>query len=418
MSVLACALVAVSLTACERVSVSSDEEQANGDTFVGSISRDGRYVAFESAATNLVPNDSPGDGIFLRDRTAGETVAVSPTGAGTAAGTDPAISANGRFVAFLSFEDSIVSGDTNNETDVFVWERETGATTRANLNSAGEQANGLTESLSISRNGRFVAFASRATNLVAGDDNGIQDVFVRDRVAGTTVRIPASVTNEAPLQPDGSTYFGLTAPVISLDGTHVAFASLRYVNTGGHLIARNGTDIYVHDLNTGTTQRVSDGAERGLASYGAALTRDGTRVAFASSADDLVGGDDNEHRDVFVRDIETGGTVRLPAESTGEPAVIAIDGPTLSGSGRQLGFLSIDIVNGVTIGANVYVHDFQTGQTHRITRNSNPAPLQGDNTAPRMSPRGDLVVFSSSNTNLVPNDTNNAFDLFVAPVPR
>jgi len=418
-SAVACALVALSLTACERVSVSSTGEQANADSFADSISRDGRYVLFNSTATNLVPGDGRDDDVFLRDRATGETSLVTAAADGANASPDGTITPSGRYVLFSSLSPTIAPGDTNDAIDLFVLDRSTGTISRESVSSSEQQANSDAEGGSISRDGRFVVFESRATNLVAGDANGVPDVFVRDRLAGTTARIPAEVTDEAAVQPDGSTFFGLTAASISLDSSTVAFSPLRYVNTGGHVIARNGADVYVRNLASGATTLVTDGAERGQAEYGAALTGNGNRVAFASRAADLVPGDTNGHEDIFIRNLDTGRTTRLPAETTGAPSVTEIAGPSLSRSGRRLAFVSTEFVNGFgLLGANIYVHDFTTGQTHRITNNPGPDPLQGQSVGARISTDGSFVTFSSQNTNLVANDTNAAFDAFVAPVPR
>jgi Tol biopolymer transport system component len=387
-----CAVTAMSLAACERVSVNSSEEPANADSFVGGISRDGRYVTFTSQATNLAPGDGRDDDVFLRDRATGTTTLLTAAADGANFSSGGQITPNGRYVAFVSLSPTFVPGDTNESTDLFVLDRRTGAITRDNVSSSEQQANADVEGGSISRDGRFVAFTSRATNLVPGDDNGFPDVFVRDRVAGTTTRIPASVTGEAPTQPDNSFFFGLTSAAISLDGGTVAFSSLRYVNQGSGPIARDLTDIYVHDLAGGTTTRVTGGATRGRSEYGGSLSGNGNRIAFASWADDLVPGDDNGHEDVFVRNLSTGRVTRLPAEATGQSGVFAIRYPSLSRSGRRVAFSTNDPE---LPGGNFYVHDFDTGLTRLI------APEAGG----ILSPDGSVAAFVSHR------------QVFVTPVP-
>jgi Tol biopolymer transport system component len=416
------ALAAVSLGACkiERVNVSSSEEQANNRSGNGSsISRDGRYVAFESQATNFAPNDGVDDDIFLRDRVSGTTTIVSAGTNGDAA-TLPEISANGRYVTFASGA-KLVPEDTGFYEDAFVWDRDTGATTRASVSSSGEQGNSSSpiggqqgSGIAINRNGRFVAFTSVATNLAPGDDNGLQDIFVRDRVAGTTVRIPAESSGEPATETDGSKLYGIGDPAISLDGRYLAFDTIRAVTTPGGALLRDGTDVYVRDLQAGVTTRVSSGA-RGKAYFGAAIDRDGTHVAFSSAVDSPGNGD------IYVRNLHTGDVVRVPASSTGDPGVYRITNPSLSRSGRFLAFssdFSSESPGGLIftqIGANVYVRDMQTGETRRISKNVNPQSGSGYNVAPHLSADGRWLAWSSTATNLVENDTNGQPDIFVAP---
>jgi Tol biopolymer transport system component len=160
----------------------------------GSISATGRFVAFSSAHPNLVEGDGNYfDDVFVRDRVRGETTRVSVSSAGAVPNSDsgfPSLSANGRFVAFLSFASNLVPGDRNHRPDVFVHDLKRGKTTRVSVNSAGEEANdGSIWLPAISDNGRFVAFFSRSTNLVPNDHNGTADFFVRDLKLGETTRI-------------------------------------------------------------------------------------------------------------------------------------------------------------------------------------------------------------------------------------
>src|SRR5258708_3372263 len=170
--------------ATERVSVATGGAEGNGDSAKPSISCDGRYVAFQSGATNLVSGAIPNQ-IYLRDRQAGTTELVSVSTGGAPANSScfnfpPSISGDGRYVAFWSAASNLVPGDTNDTSDIFVRDRQAGTTERVTLDSAGVQANDLSGYLSISADGRFVEFSSRATNLVPGDTNGVWDVFVHD----------------------------------------------------------------------------------------------------------------------------------------------------------------------------------------------------------------------------------------------
>src|SRR5262249_7249874 len=235
----------------------------------------------------------------------GFTELVSVSSAGTQGNQDsemPSISANGRFVAFASFSDTLVPGDTNGVADVFVHDRLTGTTERVSVSSAGGQGNGASGILdgmagpSISADGRFVTFDSEATNLVKGDTNGVADVFVHDRLTGTTERVSVS---SAGAQGNGGSFGG----TISDDGNRVAFASFSDTLVAGDT---NFTeDIFVHDRGTGATVRVSvasDGTQGDNMSVEPDLNGDGHLVAFGSFASNLVGNDLDGTVDVFVHD--------------------------------------------------------------------------------------------------------------------
>src|SRR5262249_50865216 len=162
----------------------------NGDG--RSLSADGRFAAFAASSNNLVPNDTNGvSDIFVRDRATNTTTRVSVSSAGAQANNgslQPALSADGRFVAFQSSASNLVPGDTNGRSDIFVHDRVTGVTTRVSVADEGVQADGDSSQPTLSADGRFVAFSSSATNLVTGDTNGVMDVFVHDRLTGQTRR--------------------------------------------------------------------------------------------------------------------------------------------------------------------------------------------------------------------------------------
>src|SRR5439155_1719694 len=206
----------------ERVSVDSAGTQANGDSTEVALSADGRFVAFISVAPDLVTGDTNGVAdVFVHDRQTGTTERVSVDSAGTqanGASTGVALSADGRFVAFTSVAPDLVTGDTNGAADVFVHDRQTGTTERVSVDSAGTQANGASFGGAMSADGRYVAFTSAAPDLVAGDTNGAMDVFVHDRQTGTTERVSV---DSAGNQVNGSSFGG----ALSADGRFVAFTS-------------------------------------------------------------------------------------------------------------------------------------------------------------------------------------------------
>ena len=228
----------------ERVSVTSGEEQANAGSGGAAITPDGRLVAFTSDALNLIPGDvdDAASDVFLRDRQAGTTEGIStiqpPSGPVLHSGS-PALSADGRLVAFNSRESNLVAGDTNDRFDIFVFDRQTQTTERVSLSSAGLEGNNDSLGSSISADGRVVAFTSDADNLVVGDGNFDTDIFVHDRQTQTTVR--ASVRSDGT---ETGVELGSLNAALSADGQVVAFES------EGALVAEDGgfpVDVFVHD---------------------------------------------------------------------------------------------------------------------------------------------------------------------------
>jgi len=216
------------------------------------MSADGRWIVFASNSSNLVSGDTNGMwDVFVRDLSAGvtERASLGPL-AQQADGPSryPSISADGRFVAFESYATNLAAGDSNSVPDVFVRDRWAGTTERASVDSAGAQSDLESSSPAISADGRFVAFASQATNLVAGDTNAAIDVFVRDRLTGTTERVSVSVAGaEAAAQSNG--------PSISSDGRVIGFASQAGNLVPGDA---NGTwDVFVRDLAPGCSPPAS-----------------------------------------------------------------------------------------------------------------------------------------------------------------
>jgi Tol biopolymer transport system component len=289
-----------------RVSINSAGAEANdGSIWLPAISDNGRFVAFFSRSTNLVPNDHNGlADFFVRDLKRGRTtrVSVSSTeeeqtrGPGAEElGIVPAISANGRFVAFFSASTNLVEGDHNGTDDIFVRDRKRGETTRVSVSSTGEEGNGSSLFYpSISANGRFVAFTSYASNLVAGDGNHAEDIFVRDRKRGETTRVRENNRS-------GGFYSGI--PSITDKGRFVAFESPAPDLVKGD---RNGhVDVFLRDRKRGRTTllSVSSEGEQGNdeSSFPAISAHNGRFVAFSSLASSLVAGDRHNTADTFVR---------------------------------------------------------------------------------------------------------------------
>jgi uncharacterized repeat protein (TIGR01451 family) len=379
-------------------------EEGNNWSFNPKISADGRFVAFDSGAF-LVPGDNYTQDVFVHDRVTHLTtrVSVNSIGEGGNYGSVlPAISADGRFVAFQSAADNLVAGDTNGKLDVFVHDRGTHQTTRVSEDSAGAQGNGHSGGPSISADGRFVAFESLASNLVAGDTNGEVDIFVHDRVTRQTTRVSLSSTGT-----EGSNgYYGSRSPAISADGRCVAFQS-----DASNLVAddTNGVpDIFVRDRSTGQTTRVSvdsAGAQSNQYSYSPAISANGRYVAFVSSSH------------IFVHDWGTHQTTRVSVDSAGNPGNgPSYWAPSISADGRFVAFDSAadNLVAGDTNERpDVFVHDRGTHRTTRVSMDSAGAQSNGWSYNPAISADGRWVAFQSDASNLVAGDTNGKLDVFV-----
>ncbi|MEU3777350.1 hypothetical protein AB0F11_29930 [Streptomyces sp. NPDC032472] len=231
-----------------RASVDSNGRQGDGISQLPSISADGRYVAFSSGAKtlSLFPDNNRADDVFVHDQLTGRTdrISVGPDGnEGNSASRTATISADGRYVAFESTASNLVAGDTGGsiDTDIFLYDRVTRTTTQVNLGPDGLSDGGTPgqERPTLSADGRYIAFVSGEGKLVTGDTNSSWDVFVRDRVTATTTRV--SVAHDGS-QSDGYSY----SPSISADGHHVAFTTSA-TNLGGDGTSRK-PNLYVRDL--------------------------------------------------------------------------------------------------------------------------------------------------------------------------
>jgi Tol biopolymer transport system component len=396
------------------VSVHSDGTQGDDVSSFASISAHGRYVAFTSAASTLVTGDTNnGLDVFVHDRQTGTTTRVSLGLNGNQANgssQEPSISPGGRYIAFYSGASNLVRGDTNRASDVFVYDRQTGTTSRVSLRSNGNQANRNSYTPSISADGRYVAFYSRATNLVRGDTNRASDVFVYDRQTGTTSRVSLrSNGNQANRNS--------SVPSISGNGRYVAFYSNASNLVRGDTNAK--FDAFVHDRQTGTTRRVSvssNGNQGNGQTWSAAISGNGRYVAFYSNASNLARGDTNAKFDAFVHDRQTGTTRRVSISSNGNQGNRSSYFPSISGDGRYVAFFSgaSNLVRGDTNSRfDVFVRDRQTGTTRRVSVGPNGS--QGNRVSgwPSISGDGQYVAFQSNASNLVPGDVNSTYDLFV-----
>jgi hypothetical protein len=419
---------AIAQDAITRMSVASDGTEGNGrsgfesyENRRPSISADGRFVAFESAATNLVSNDSNGVvDIFVHDRLTGATVRVSLDSAGNEANGDSggtSLSQDGRFVAFTSLADNLVTVDTNSSRDVFVHDRDpdgngsfdegNGVTTLVSVNTNGVQGKNDSDTPAISADGNLIAFFSLSRNLVGGVNGS--NVFLHDRAAATTICVSVDSSGNP-----GNNQSVL--PSISADGRCVSFMSaasnLVPGDTGNHY------DIFVHELASGITTRVSvdsSGVQGDGNCETSALSSDGSIVAFDSFADNLDSGDTNYGPDIFIHDRVSGSTERVSLDSNGVQGNGWSLSPTISADGRVVAFDSESnnlVANDTNALGDIFVHDRATGTTTAASFNCGGVPGDGSSIYSSISADGSIVVFLSFSDNLASGDTNGFADEF------
>jgi Tol biopolymer transport system component len=408
------------------------------------ISADGRYVVYKTDADNIGRLHELAD-VFVYDQLDDvvKRVNVSSTGQQSDFGLTErdklSISADGRYVAFAEFGKNLVPNDENYSQDVFVHDLNTGETIRVSVSSDNEEASSNSSHPGLSADGRFVVFHSRAGNLVSDDLNMGIDVFLHDRDTdenGVFDEVSAISTTRISISIDGNPENGSSMnPSISADGRYIAFKS-----GADNLVAGDDnicwdtdymgrqyqiscSDIFIHDQNAGTTERVSVSSSGGQAEGKSSMphiSSDGRYVAFLSTAENLVAGDDNEEIDVFVHDRDTGTTERVNLSgSNGQANGPAYGFPSISAAGRFVAFTSKadnlvpDDTNGVK---DVFLRDRVTGETKRLSE----CPCdneQGNNISqgPAISANGNFVAFESAASNLLIDltDTNHGYDVFV-----
>lgn len=342
------------------------------------------------------------------------TQRMSVDSTGTQAATDSfnaSVSGDGRYVAFESTATTLVAADTNAVADVFVRDRLAGQTVRVSVDSNGIEADGKSSTSAMSNDGRCVVFISNATNLILSDNNAVADVFVRDLVSAQTT---CASLNSAGAPANNSSL----SPSISTDGRYVAF-----VSTASNLIPGDtnaSPDIFVRDRVLGITSCASvtsaGALVQGDCDY-TAISADGRYVAFWSTKHQLVPGGTNS-ADAYVHDNLTGQTMRASVNSAGTPSSCCDSGSSLaiSGDGRFVAFVSwaTNLVAGDTNNRrDVFVHDMQTSQTTRESVDSLGAQASDESGVPSLSFDGRYLAFQSEASNLVAADTNSAVDIFV-----
>jgi Tol biopolymer transport system component len=405
------------------------ESHAGGATAAGlsytpAISATGRFVAFASIAQDLL---APGIDtnlaldVYLADRRTGsmQRVSVDLTGGNPDADSwQPSVAIHGRAVAFLSDATDLVPGDDNGTTDAFVRDLRAGVTQRVSVGPGGLQADLSTTELSLSGSGRFVAFASSATNLLGpgGDTNGLPDVFVHDRALQQTWRVSVSSSGA---QADAES----RAPAISLDGRFVAFQSLASNLAGSG--PPDVHDIFVHDLQRRLTVRASntpDGGPLATHSFSPSISADGRRVAYLTAASDAVPGDLNGDEDIVVTDLRNGTNVLASVTWDGQQGDDSSMEPRISPDGRFVSFTSeaknMGPVSYALIPKLAYLRDLSARTTSALAQPLPGLLLDGETRGTAIANGARAIAFQSLATSLTPDLDANAGDWDVFVVER
>lgn len=403
--------------AIRRVSESAAGEQANGLSEQASVSADGRFVVFQSRATNLVSGDTNNQqDIFVKDLQTGEVRLVSTDTTGTQGDNrsqNASISAEGRYVVFESQAGNWAAGDLRGTMDIFLKDLQTGTLTRISQGTGTEEF-AISGSASFSSDGSKIVFASQRTNLVSNDANGgTADIFVYTVATGQLQLVSTSATGQAANSTNET-------PVFSPDGQSVAFVSYAS-NLIANDIRNNQADVLIKDLNTGAVRRASetvDGVGGDSGSINAiAFAPDGQSIMFQSGASNLVEGDTNNANDIFIKNLQTNVVTRISVAADGSQAqnFASFDGSFVGSANlavfeSQAGSLVEGDQNNFT---DVYVKDIQTGALGIISRNEAGQASNGVSRAAQASADGQFVVFHSNASNLVANDTNVVSDIFI-----
>jgi Tol biopolymer transport system component len=395
----------------ERVSVDSVGYEGDRVSRSPSISADGQLIAFASEATNLVEGDINGvQDIFLHDWLTGATSRLSVDSQGqeaNAASSWPEISADGNWVAFSSAASNLVDGDTNGVEDIFVVELPTGNIERVSISSSRVQANAASIHPVISGDGRYVAFVSSATNLFTSVSGGHTEIYLYDRVNRILQWVSAPIGNEN----DGDS----REVAISADGNWVAFSS-----SSSQLISNDGnifSDVFLWSRTTGSMTCVSvspSGQAANSLSYNPALSADGRYIAFRSHAENLVTTDGNGMGDIFRRDRVNGTTQLVSLSSAGEQAGMPSDEPAISADGRFIAFRSFAqnlVPNDTNSNTDIFLRDMQ-GTTTRVSMDSDGGQSNQNDYTPTINGDGSAIGFFSEANNLVLVDTNEVGDVF------
>jgi len=396
------------------VSASAGGEPGNGSSSYGvSTSANGRYVAFASMATNFDPADTDAVvDVFVKDLSTGDVRLASQTAdgiKGNAISDRPSISADGRWVAFLSAADNLSPQDTDGYPDVFVKDLQTGQLVLASQATDGTKADVGVSAAALSADGSTVAFASKATNLSTDAGVGSSHVYVKRLDTGELTQVDGGTI----ARPDEQ--IGASDPSLSADGRVVAFvtdaAELDPVDTDLR------SDVYVRDLASGEVRLASvnaAGVKGDSPSSGPSLSADGTLVAFETGSSNLLPEDTDSSSDVYVKNLATGSLRLASTDSTGSKANESASYPSLSPDGGFLAFSSDATNLGIDtppLVKQVYRKDLATGELLPVSVTAEGIPGDYLSIEPSMAADGAVVAFYTPSTNLVPDGGNRVGDV-------
>ncbi len=345
---------------------------------------------------------------------------ISPVALSSGSASDchnPGVSANGRFVVFVSTADNLVTNDNNGAFDIFVRDRLLSKTVLVSVNATGTKSgNGASHSPTISSNGQFVVFESTSSDLVPNDTNNASDIFLRDLVAGTTTLVSVDTNGVGPGNLDSS------APDMTPDGRYVLFASQSSNLAANDL--NNAVDLFVRDTSSATTLLVTRKSDNTSSFAGTSvvwagnrqISDDGRWVTFQSLAANLVAGDLNAKLDVFIRDLQSSSNLAVSVSAGGTLGNGDSQNPSADSTGRYVAFQSAAsnlTTNDLNTELDIFLRDNLLGTTTLVSVNATGVNSASGSGSPVLSRQGSVVVFSSSSNNLVQYDTNSSgADLF------
>jgi len=404
--------------------------KGNGDSMNPVIADDGLVAAFHSSSTNLDPDDPDAmEDVFVRNLEA-DTTALASRASGVSsvkangASTGASMSADGRYVAFDSAATNLHPDDGDAATDVFVRDMVSGTTILVSRAAgvAGTKGNGASRSPSISAGGRFVAFVSAATNLDPADGDAVESIYLRDLQNATTTLI-SRASGASGVSGDGLS----VNPVISGDGRYVVFHSYASnIGAGDGDVAR---DVFVRDVQAATTVLVSRATGlagtkgNGGGSFVPSISANGRFVVFISQSTNIDPDDTDVKDDVYVRDLQTATTL-LVGRASGIAGTKSNGNsyfPEISSDGRYVTFYSrgsnLTPVDGDTQ-EDIFVRDLQSATTTLVSRATGVAGAKANNSCyfPELTAGGRFVVFESAATNFEPGDSDAAIDIYVRDV--
>ena len=401
------------------VSSTAGGVQSNGASDNAVLSADGTKLVFTSTATNLVAGVTSGNQeVYVKDMTTGVISLVSSNSSGTAGDAysfNPQISADGTKVVFTSTSDNLIGSDTNGHNDIFVKDLTTGVTTKISdallLNGP---TNGDSSSPSISGDGSLVVFASQASNISLLDLNGAQDIFIKNTNTGLLSLVLSG--NLIGLTANGDSF----NPIISKDGSTLAFASKATDLVSGD---NNGAqDIFTINLATGhitLVSRSTGGTEGNADSSAPVFSDDGSKIAFLSTSTNLVAGATNTQQSLYVKDLTTGVLTLVSSDAAGNQANGLSFAPAFSHDGTKMVFASYgdNLVAGDTNAQpDIFLKDLVTGAVTLISNDANGVQSNGFSGMPVFSADDSQIIFSTDATNLVPGDNNGTRDIVIKDI--